>query len=244
MLIRPRPAPSVCMRSSRSRSGSPKKLVGALVLERQEVPLDGPDAGRRDPAVFRLELVGVVAGVLGQGPEVLEVEEVEPGVVGDAEDDGQDPALDVVEVEEAREEERPHVRHGRPHGVALLAEDVPEGHRAAFEGVIAELQLGDALLDLRVGRARLADPGQVALDVGHEDGHADAAEVLGHDLEGDRLARSRRAGHEAVAVGHLREKEQVLLALLRSACLRAAIGPSSVRFRPDSTSSGSRGTGR
>ena len=64
-----------------------------------------------------------------------------------------------------------------------------------------------------IGQARLADPGQVALDVGHEDGHAEAAEALGHDLEGDRLARSRRAGHEAVAVGHLRKKEQVLLAL-------------------------------
>ena len=185
--------------------------VGALVLEGQEVPLDRPDAGRRDPAIFRLEFVGVVPGVLGQGPEVFEVEEVEPAIVGDAEDDAHDPALDVVEIEEAREKEGPHVGHGRPYRMALLAEDVPEGHGASFKSVIAELQLGDALLDLRVHRARLTDTGQVALDVGHEDGDADAAEVLSHDLERDRLARARGAGHESVSVGHLREKEQILL---------------------------------
>ena len=37
------------------------------------------------------------------------------------------------------------------------------------KAMIAELEQAEALLDLRCGRARLADPGQVALDVGHED---------------------------------------------------------------------------
>jgi len=44
------------------------------------------------------------------------------------------------------------------------------------------------------------DAGEVALDVGHEDRHADARESLGEQLERDRLACAGRAGDEAVAV--------------------------------------------
>jgi len=155
----------------------------------------------------------VVAGELGHGPQVLEVEEMKPVVVGDAEDDAQDPALNVVEVEEARKEQGAHIGNGRPHGVALFAEDVPECHGAPLERVVAELEETDPLLDLRRGRPRPADAGQVAFDVGHEDGDADAAEALGHDLEGNRFPRARSPCDQAVAVGHLRKQVQVFLAL-------------------------------
>ena len=71
----------------------------------------------------------------------------------------------------------------------------------------------DALGDLRVVAARLAHAGQVALDVGGEDGHADAAECLGQHLERDGLAGAGRAGDQAVTVRHLREQMEVALAL-------------------------------
>ena len=53
------------------------------------------------------------------GLEVLEVEEEEAVVVGDLEDEGEDAGLDVVEVEDAGEEERAHLGDGGADGVAL-----------------------------------------------------------------------------------------------------------------------------
>jgi hypothetical protein len=195
--------------SSRLRAGSPK-ILSSLLLEREQSALDGADASRRHPAVSSLELVGVVTRVLDHGPEVLEVEEEIAVVVGDPEDERQDTALDLVKVEQARKEQGAHVRDRRPNRVALRAEDVPEDDRAALEGEVAKLEELGPLLDLRRRRAGLADPGQVAFDVGHEDRHPDAAEVLGHDLERDGLARARGPGHESVPVRHARQEVQVL----------------------------------
>ena len=59
----------------------------------------------------------------------------------------------------------------------------------------------------RVGRS--ADAREVALDVRHEHGDADAAEALGHALEGDGLAGPGGAGDQSVPVGELRKEEQI-----------------------------------
>ena len=92
--------------------------------------------------------------------------------------------------------------------MALLALDVPEHHRIggvdeAF--VLLEAHLGDPLRDTPVAAARLADTREIALDVGEEHGHADAAELLGEPLQGHRLARTRCTRDQAVPVGHARE---------------------------------------
>ncbi len=91
-----------------------------------------PTRRRRDVAVFCLELLRVVGDVLERGSQVLEVEEQEAVVVGDLEDERKHAFLRVVELEDPREQERPHVRHGRPDRMTLLAEDVPHtaGHAA------------------------------------------------------------------------------------------------------------------
>ena len=125
---------------------------------------------------------GVVPGILGQRSGSLKSRRWSPLSSAMRKTMLMTPALDVVEIEYPRQQERPHVGDRCTHRVALLAEKVPEDHGTSFEGIVAELQLDDALLDLRVHHARLTDPGQVTLDVGHEDGDADAAEMLGHDL--------------------------------------------------------------
>ena len=51
-----------------------------------------------------------------------------------------------------------------------------------------------------------ARPGQVALDVGHEDGHALGGELLRDQLQRLRLARAGRAGDQPVAV-HRRQRQ-------------------------------------
>ena len=55
-------------------------------------------------------------------------------------------------------------------------------------------------------RAGLADAGQVALHVGHEDRHADPAEALGQGLQRDGLAGAGGAGDQPVTVGQRRQQ--------------------------------------
>ena len=79
-----------------------EELVGALLLEREQAALDGADRRRRDVAVVGLEILRVVADVLQQRAQVLEVEQQQSAVVGDLERQGEHAFLGVVEIEDAR----------------------------------------------------------------------------------------------------------------------------------------------
>ena len=106
--------------------GLAEELVAALLLQSQHAALDGADACGGDVAVLGRELLGVLADVGQHRTQVLEVEQEHAVVVGDAEDEREDAGLGVVQVEQAAQEQRPHLRDGRADGMALLAEDVPE----------------------------------------------------------------------------------------------------------------------
>ena len=110
--------------------GLAEELLPALLLEREQRALDGADGGGGDVAVGGADLGRVVGDVLEDGAQVVEVEQQEAVVVGDAEGDREHGLLDVVEVEHAREQQRPDLGRGGAHRVALLAEHVPE-HRPA-----------------------------------------------------------------------------------------------------------------
>ncbi len=86
-----------------------------------------------------------------------------PLVVGDLEHQRQHAGLRVVEVEQPAEQQRPHLRDGRAHGMALLAEHVPERHGAGCELEVLELHLLYAFGDFGIVLARLADARQVPL---------------------------------------------------------------------------------
>ena len=79
---------------------------------------------------------------------------------------------------------------------------------------IVQMQLLDARLHLGVAAAFFRYTGQVALDVGQEHRHPDTAERFRQRLQGDRLAGAGRAGDEAVAVGHLRQQDELELVVL------------------------------
>jgi hypothetical protein len=186
-----------------------EELVAALLFERQQAALDGADGGGGDVAVFGGEVLGVVADVLDHGAQVLEVEQEQALVVGDLEDQLQHAGLGVVQVEQAGEQQRPHVGDGGAHRHAVFAEDVPEGDGVGVGLEAFEAEVGDALEQLFRGIAGGAHAREVALHVGHEDGHAGIGQALGDGLQGDRLAGSRGAGDQAVAVGHLRQQGRV-----------------------------------
>src|SRR6516164_11561192 len=97
--------------------------------------------------------------------------------------------------------------------MALLAEYIPEGHRAAGVGKTIELQLLDALGEFGIFLPRLADSGKVSFDIGGKHRNPDLAECLGHDLQRDRFACPCRTRDQSVAVRHLGKKVLRLLVL-------------------------------
>ena len=95
--------------------------------------------------------------------------------------------------------------------MAELAVEIPEDNRRGLICEVLDVELLDSLGDLLVVAAGLADSGQVALDVGDEDRHADPAELLGNRVDRDRLAGAGCAGDEPMAVGH--PGQQVLIGI-------------------------------
>jgi hypothetical protein len=87
--------------------------------------------------------------------------------------------------------------------VPLLAEHVPEDRRAPFEGEVRRRVLLAPLGDLGILDPGAREPREVPLHVREKYRHARAAQLLGHHAQGDRLARARRTGDEAVAIRHL-----------------------------------------
>ncbi len=179
-----------------------EEAVRALLLQHEERALDGADGGLRDIAVAGGEVARLVGDISEERLQILEVEEEEALLVGEAEGDVEHALLGVVQVEQAGKEERPDLRDGRTDGMALLAEEVPEDDREGLELVLGgEADLLGALGEEVLGRACLREAGEVALHVGAEDRHAGGGEALGHDLQRYGLAGAGGAGDQAVAIG-------------------------------------------
>ena len=191
-----------------------EELLAAFGFQRDQAALDGADAGGGDVAVLGGEVFGIVAHMLQHGPQILEVKQQQAIVVGNLEHQRQHAGLGVVEIEHAGQQQRPHFGDGGAHRMALFAEYIPERDRAAGKGKVGKPQFGDALDDLGFLRAGLADARKVALDVGHEHRHADAAEIFRHHLQRNGFAGAGGAGDEAVAVGQLRQQKQFLSIVL------------------------------
>jgi hypothetical protein len=97
--------------------------------------------------------------------------------------------------------------------VALLAEKIPENRRKGFEPVIIEIDLLGALEQEILRFAFPRHAGEVALDVGSKHRHPCCRKPFGQNLQGYRLAGTRRTGYEAMAVGQLQVEFLALGAL-------------------------------
>ena len=131
-----------------------EKAVAALLLELEEPALYGAYGRARYVAVLGEISFCVRADVVEHRAQVFEVEQQQAFVVGDLEHEGQHAGLRVVEIEHAREQQRAHFRYGCAQRVALLAECVPENHRARFVREILDLELRNAFGDLALRRRR------------------------------------------------------------------------------------------
>ena len=176
------------------------EAVAALRVQGQQAALDRSDGRAADVPVFAAHLLGALGEVGQQGTQVLEVVEQQTVVVGVAEGDLQDAGLRLVEVEQTREQRRPDLRDRGAQWVALLAEQVPEHHRAGGEAEPVEAQRAGAVHEFGVRLPGPGEAGEVALDVGHEHRNPGRGEALGHHPQGHRLAGTGRARDQAVPV--------------------------------------------
>ena len=184
-----------------------EELVAAARLERDERAEQDSD-GRRGEAADRPQLVAPALGVeeRQERAEVGQVEERQALLVGVVEDEREALLLRRVGAEHLREQERAEVGDGRPHrdaGADAAEREVLDREAGRRE---LEAELAGALLRRAVVGAGHGHAGHVALDVRREHRDTGRRQLLGDDLHRARLAGSRRARDEAVAV-HRRERE-------------------------------------
>ena len=183
-----------------------KEFVAALGFDLHQSALDGAHAGGADIAVLGGELAGVVPHMLQHGAKVLQIKQQQAVVVGNLEDQVQDAGLRFIQVEHAAQQQRPHVGHGGTHRMALLAEHIPQRGRAGQGFGQPQAALLQDARQFFPHDACLADAGQVAFHIGHEDRHADSGKAFSQGLQRDGFAGSRGAGDQAVSVGQRRQQ--------------------------------------
>jgi len=184
-----------------------------LLLDLQQAALDGAHAGRADVAVVGGELLDVLTHVRQHRAQVLEVEQQHAVVIGDLEHQVEHAHLRVIEVQHAAQQQRAHVRYGGAHRVALLAKHIPQRGGAGLGRGQANTTVLQGGGQLAANLARLADAGQVTLDIGHEHRHANARESLGQCLKGYSLAGAGRAGDQPVSIGQARKQKTLRCAI-------------------------------
>ena len=132
------------------------------------------------------------------------------------EGDRQDAFLDLVQIHQPGEQQRPHFADRGADGMALLSEQIPELHRIVAILPIGIADLGGAggegLVGLGRRIARHREPGEVALDVGDEGRDAGRRQPFDDALQCDGLAGAGRAGDQSVAIGALQLEDLRLAA--------------------------------
>ena len=80
--------------------GFAEEDIAALILQGQQSALDGTDGLGRNVAVGQLILGSIVTNVLHHAAQILQVDQQQALVIGDAEDDPQNAALGVVQAQQ------------------------------------------------------------------------------------------------------------------------------------------------
>ena len=181
------------------QGGLAEELVGALIFQHQQLPLDGAHGGGGHIAILLGEFGGVVRDHGEHGAQILQIQQQQALLIGDAEDDVEHAFLHIVEIKQARQQHRPHFREGGAHGMALLAEDIPEHDRETIRRIGHANILGP-LHEGRLALARHGETRQIALHVRAENRCAGVGKTLGQHLQGHGLAGAGGARHQAVAI--------------------------------------------
>ena len=111
--------------------GLAEEVLAALLLERQQPALDRADRGRADPAVLRARARCAFSPTkFISARRSLRSSSSRPWSSATSKATVEHALLGLVEAEQAREQQRAHLRDRGPDRMALLAEQVPEHDRA------------------------------------------------------------------------------------------------------------------
>ena len=83
---------------------------------------------------------GRIADMLQHGLQIFQVEQQKAVVVGNLEDESHDTGLGVIQIQDAADEQRSHLRNRGAHRMALLAEDVPKSDGTAGKAEAGQAQ--------------------------------------------------------------------------------------------------------
>ena len=89
--------------------------VTPLTFQGQQTALDGADTGSGDIAVFGRERFGIVADKLQHGPQVLQVQQEQAVVISHLENQVENAALGLVQLQHPRQQQGSHIGHGGTH---------------------------------------------------------------------------------------------------------------------------------
>ena len=142
--------------------------------------------------------------------QILQIEQQQALLVGDAERRIQHAALRVVQFEQVREQQRTDFRHRRAHRMTGLSVDVPERDRITALLITLARNQSETSIGFLVRLTGRGDAGEVALHVGREHRHAHAREAFGEHLQRDCFAGAGSTGDEPVSIAHRAELQHRL----------------------------------
>ena len=190
-----------------------EELLSSFVFKSQQGPLDGADAGGGNIAVGGGKLRPVIAHELEHGPQILQIQQQKPVVIGDMKGNVQHTGLNLGQAQQPGQQGGAHGGHGDPHRDSVFTEDIPESSGIVLVFKILDAEAFETLAHVGAVLSGLAHSGQIAFYIGQEHGDAHIGKGFCHHLHGDGLAGAGGAGDEAMAVCHGGQQIQVLLPL-------------------------------
>ena len=129
-----------------------EKSRRALVFKNQQPALNRADRRGRDVPIGFAHLRRAIPKMLQERLQILEVDEQQALFVGEFKSDVENTFLNVVEFEQAGQQQGPHIRNSRPDGMPQFSEEVPEGDRKIIR------RIGDPDILRALNKVRLRIP--------------------------------------------------------------------------------------
>ena len=180
--------------------GLAEEDVAALVFHGNEGAQDCAHGLAAHAAVGSFDFLGMLRHVVEHGPQILQIDQQQALVIGNAKHYVQHALLHFRELQQTGKQRGPHVGNGHTHRNAVPFQHGPEAAGRPFVAPALDAELLDAGLHLFVVGAGLAHTPHVALHVGHEHGHACLGKALCNDLQRYGLARTGRTGDQTMAI--------------------------------------------
>ena len=136
--------------------------------------------------------------------QIIKVQHQQAVLVGNMERYGEDTFLNLVQVHQSRQHQRPHFGHRGTNGMALFTKQIPKLRGIIFIDPALLSDFGCArrknFVNLALGRSCHRHARQIAFNISDERRHADCGKTLDQPLQGNRFTSARGTRNQTVAV--------------------------------------------